>query len=103
MPNEIEDYPNYSDFADTRPQLEGEKKGIAEIFNIRILVTGFRVGKSKYKDRGYLTLQFKFRKDGEKYIIFTASEPLIDESRKSEVKMPYYTTIVQRGKYYTMT
>ena len=68
-------------------------------------MTGFRVGKSRYKDKEYLTLQFKFaiQKNGEKYIIFTASEPLIDAARKSEVKMPYYTTIVQRGKYYTMT
>ena len=98
-----EDYPHYSDFTDTKPQLEGEKKSITEIFNIEILVTGFRVGKSKFKDKEYLTLQFKFEKDGEKYIIFTASDPLIDEARKSEPKMPFYTTIVQRGKYYTMT
>lgn len=98
-----EDYPNYADFADTKPQLEGEKKGIREIFNIRIIVTGFRMGRSKFKDRELLTLQFMFKKGSEKYIIFTTSEPLIKEARKSEAKMPYYTTIVQIGKYYTMT
>jgi len=98
-----EDYPHYSDFANTKPQLEGTKKKIQEIFNIEILVIGFRVGKSKYKDKEYLTLQFKFEKDGEKYIIFAGSDPLIDEARKSEDRIPYYTTIVQRGNYYTMT
>jgi hypothetical protein len=98
-----EDYPHYSDFADTKPQLEGTKITIQEIFNIEILVTGFRIAPSKYKDKEYLTLQFKFEEDSEKYIIFAGSEPLIKEARKSEAKMPYYTTIVQRGKYYTMT
>lgn len=98
-----EDYPNYADFADTKPQLEGEKKNISEVFNIRIIVTGFRMGKSKFEDRELLTLQFMFEKGGEKHIIFTTSEPLIKEARKSEVKMPFYTTIVQIGKYYTMT
>ena len=98
-----EDYPNYADFADTKPQLEGDKKAISEVFNIRIIVTDFRIGRSKYKDVELLTLQFMFEKGGKKYIIFTTSEPLLKEARKSEVKMPFYTTIVQIGKYYTMT
>ena len=95
------DYPHYKDFADTTAQLEGEKKKIGDIFGVEILVTGFRVGNSKYKDKEYLTLQFRL--DGNMYIMFTGSEPLIKEAKQSEDKMPYYTTIVQRGRYYTMT
>jgi hypothetical protein len=98
-----EEHPRYADFADTKPQLEGTKITIQEIFNIEILVTGFRIASSKYKDKDYLTLQFQFEENGEKFIIFAGSDPLIDEARKSETKMPYYVTIVQRGKYYTMT
>jgi len=102
MNKEERKYPRFSDFGDICPQLEGKKKKIHEILNTEILVTGSRIGKSKYKDKEYLTLQFEME-DGEKYIIFTGSEILIDQVRKTKDKMPYYTTIIQRGRYYTMT
>jgi len=98
MPNT---YPHFKEFADEPEPLEGKKKKIAEILNVEILVTGYKIGKSKYKDKDYLTLQFEL--DGEKYIIFTGSGPLINQAKKYEDKMPYYTTIVQRGNYYTMS
>jgi len=94
-------YPHFKDFADEKPQLEGEKKKITEILNTEILITGFRVGQSRYKDKEYLTLQFE--NSGETYILFTGSSVLIGQARKYEEKMPYFTTIIQRGKYFTMT
>ncbi len=96
-----EDYHHFSDFADTQPQFEGEKKKIQEILNKEILIIGFRIGKSKYKGKKYLTLHFKL--DGEKYIVFTGSKPLMDCAQEGENEMPYYTTIIQRGEYYIMT
>ena len=80
-----ENHPKFSDFADEKATLEGEKKKIEEILNTEILVIGFRIGKSKhYKDRNYLTLQFE--NGGTKHILFTSSEVLIDQSQK----MPFY-------------
>jgi len=49
--------------------LRGEKKKIEEILNTEILVIGYRIGKSKYKDRNYLTLEFE--NGGGKYIVFS--------------------------------
>ena len=96
------EYPHFSDFAVAPQRLEGKKKKIAEILNIEILVTGYKTGKSKVKEgTNFLTLQFEL--DGETYIIFTGSGPLIDQAQESEEKMPYYTTIIQRGNYFTMT
>lgn len=95
-------YPRFSDFAEEEQPLEGEKKKIEDILNTEILVTGFRIGESKhYKDRDYLTLQFE--NGGTKYITFTSSEVLINQSQKYEDKMPFLTTIKKVNKYYTMT
>ena len=97
-------YPHFRDFTDEKPQLEGERKNIGEILNIEILITGYRIRKSKYyKGKDYLTLQFE--NGGAKHIIFTSSEPLIDQVKESDEKkkIPFHTTIVKRGSYYTMT
>jgi hypothetical protein len=98
----IENHPKFSDFADEKATLEGEKKKIEEILNTEILVIGHRIGKSKhYKDRDYLTLQFE--NGGTKYVLFTSSGVLIKQAQKYEEKMPYFTTIIQRDDYYTMS
>jgi ribosomal protein S8 len=94
-------HPRFCDFSDEKPQLGGIKKKITDILNTEILITDFRIAKSKYKDKKYLTLQYK--NNGEINIVFNGSEVLMDQARKYEDKMPYYVTIVQRGKYYTMT
>ena len=99
-----EDYPHFKDFNDEKPQLEGERKNIGEIFNMKILITWYRVGKSKYyRGKDYLTLQFEL--NDKLYIIFTSSDPLIKQVRQSDEKkkIPFYTTIIQQGNYYTMT
>lgn len=61
---------HFSDFADEEAPLDGKKRKVDEILNTEILVTGYRVGKSKYKDKDYLTLQFE--NGNKKYIVFTA-------------------------------
>ena len=96
-----EKYHRFSDFADTQPQFEGEKKKIPEILNTEILVINFRVGKSKYKGKKYLTLHFEI--ECEKYIVFTGSNVLTEQAQEYADEMPYFTTIIQRGNYYTMS
>ena len=97
-----ENHPRFSEFADEKPQLEGVKKKISDILNMEILITDFRIGNSKYKEEKYLTLQFE-NNGGETSIIFNGSKVLMEKAQKYEDKMPYYVTIVQRGKYYTIT
>ena len=98
----VGEYQRFSDFAEEEQPLEGEKKKIENILNTEILITGFRIGKSKhYKNRDYLTLQFE---NGDtKYISFTSSEVLINQVQKYEEKMPFLTTIKKVNNYYTMT
>ena len=96
-----EKYHCFSDFADTRPQFEGEKKKIVEILNKKILIINFRVGKSKYKGKKYLTLHFEI--EDKKYIAFTGSDVLTEQAQNYADEMLYFTTIVQTNNYYTMT
>lgn len=96
-----EDYPKFCEFAEEEQPLEGKKRKIEEILNIEILLTGYRIGKSKYKDRNYLTLQYE--NGNEKYITFTGSEVLIKQAQKYADKMPFLTTIRKINNYYTMT
>lgn len=94
-------HPHFCDFADEKPQLEGEKKKITDVLNTEILITDYRIGNSKYKEKRYLTLQYKANSGFN--IVFTGSEVLMEQAKKYEDKMPYFVIIVQRGKYYTMT
>ena len=96
-----EKHPKFSDFAEEEVVFEGEKKKIDDILNKEILVIGYRIGKSKYKDRNYLTLQFE--NGGDKYIVFSGSGVLIKQANKYTDKMPFYTTIKKVNNYYTMT
>ena len=72
-----------------------------DILNIEILITGFKVGKSKYKDKNYLTLQFDI--DDDKYVLFTGSAVLTDQMQKYRDEIPFYTKIKKIKNYYTMT
>ena len=83
-------YPNFSDFSEEESGLEGDKKKIDEILNKEILVVGYRIGRSKYRDKDYLTLQFE--NGGSKYVVFTGSEVLTKQAQKYEDKMPFHTT-----------
>ena len=94
-------HPRFCDFSDEKPQLEGTKKKITDILNAEILITDFRIANSKYKDKEYLTIQYVH--NGETNIVFTGSKVLMDQARRYEDKMPYYVSVVLRGKYYTMS
>lgn len=94
-------YSRFNDFAEEETQFEGEKKKIETILNIEILIIGFRIGKSKFNDKNYLTLQYE--NDGNRYICFTGSEVLMKQTQKYADKIPFYVTIKKVNKYYTMT
>ena len=97
-----DEYPHFSDFAeDECAPLDGEKKKIVDVLNKEILITKFQVKKSKIKDGNYATIQFK--NGGMEYVIFTGSGPLMDQLEQYKAKMPFFTTIIQKYKYYTMS
>jgi len=102
MPNNK--FRHFSDFADEPKPLEGDKQSIDSILNIEILITNYRIGKSKYHDnKDYATIQFEDG-SGNKQIVFTGSEVLIKQLERYKDKMPFYTTIIKPNKkYYTMS
>lgn len=81
--------------------LDGEKVKIDDIINEEIVIIGFNVKASKYKEKNYLTLQIK-RAD-KKFVLFTGSEVLIDQLKKYESNIPFITTVRKINKYYSLT
>lgn len=101
------DYPKFSEFAKEDKHLEGPKKRIDEVLNLEVIITGFRVGKSRYANKNkdpdakYLTLQIEI--DGEKFIIFTGSRVLTEQVEKYADKIPFLTKIVKIDQYYSLS
>lgn len=96
------EYQHFRDFAnDEKIPLEGEKKKIHDILDKEILITNFQIKKSKIKEGSYATIQFK--NDGVKYVIFTASGPVMEALEKYKDRIPFRTTIIQEYKYFRMS
>ena len=97
-----EKYLHFCDFAeDECAPLDGEKKKILDILNKEILITNFQIKKSKIKEGNYATIQFKNSSD--ECVVFTGSGPLMEQLEQYKDKMPFFTTIIQKYKYYTMS
>lgn len=94
----------FSDFAEEDGPLEGDKVKIDSILNQEILITGYKIKKSKYKKEGIeqcLTVQFQI--DEHKKILFTGSNVLIEQIEKYCGEIPFLTMIKKIDKYYTFT
>lgn len=92
----------FSDFASDSAVMDGEKMKIANVVDKEIEVISFKVSDSQYKkNERCLTLQFKLC--GEKHVIFTGSNVLIEQCEKYKDEMPFMTVIKQVEKYYTFS
>ena len=94
----------FSDFAQESEPLDGAKLKIDSIINKEILVTGFRIKKSKFKADGAsrcLTVQFLL--EGQKYVIFTGSSILTDQAERYQSEVPFIATVKKVGQYYTFS
>lgn len=97
----LDNYHSFSDFSHEEEPLEGKKRRVDEVLNARILITDFRVAGSKYNERNYATIQFKNGDDT--YVVFTGSEVLINQMERYKDKIPFYSTIVKQGRYFTLS
>lgn len=99
-----ESIPRFSDFADERGALEGDKAKIHELLNTEIIVVDYVIRDSKYsknKSGKYLTIQFKRQQADDPRIFFTGSDVLIDQIQRYEDKMPFIAEIRKVNRYYT--
>ena len=94
--------PHFSSFAHDKLPMPGKKKRLDEILNQEIMVTDFRITKSKKQDGGEC-LQLQFVLDDEVYVAFTGSVVLIDQIQSAEGNIPFVGTIVKIDKYYSFS
>jgi hypothetical protein len=92
----------FSDFADNRDfPLEGRKRKLAEVLNIEVLVTGYKISPSKVNKGDYLIIQFEI--GGEKNVAFTGSEVLSHQLERYKDKIPFHAKIIKQDKYFTFS
>lgn len=84
---------------------EGEKIKIERILNKLIIVDGFKIDESKFKDKGtgkLLTLQIIV--DNSKRVLFTGSANLMEMiSEVPKDKFPFQATIIKENERYEFT
>ena len=74
---------------------------IDAVLNKEILILGFKTGQSKFKEGGYITVQFEL--DGARRVFFTGSQVIADLLQKYEGKLLFWATIQKINRYYTLT
>lgn len=96
--------PVFAVFARDQLPMPGVKKHLNEILNRQILVTDYRITKSKRKE-GTECLQMQFVLGGEVCVTFTGSVVLIDQiqNAKDNNKIPFNTVVVKRDKYFSFS
>jgi len=96
---------NFKDL-DIKPTVKtfiGDKIPVKKLLNVPIVILDYKIEPSKRKaDTNLLTLQIE--KGGEKRIIFTGSNILIDQiKRVPSDKFPFCTSIKADNEYYEFT
>ena len=94
-------YPRFGEFAGEEGPLDGKKERLSDILDKEILVLAFRIGKSKFKEKNYVTIQFE--NSGSRCVVFTGSEVLMEQLVRHKGQLPFYATIVKRGNYFSLS
>lgn len=91
----------FSDFATGSTTFIGDKVKIDDILGKEIVIKGFKVTDSKYKNTQMLTLQIEL--NNVERIIFTGSQVLIEQCEKYKDEMPFMTKIERIDKFFTFS
>jgi hypothetical protein len=91
---------SFTEFADERI-LDGDKTKVDDIINQEVIINGYNIKQSQYKEKQYLTLQIILNE--KKFVLFTGSEVLIDQLTKYKDEIPFKATIRKINKYYSLT
>lgn len=99
--NEI---PRFSDFAEEETALPGEKLKIEDVIGKEIIITGYRITKSKYQKRdAEECLKLQFAINSTTYVLFTGSNVLIEQIKKYQDHIPFCTIIQSVDKFFTFS
>lgn len=94
----------FSDFSTEETLLIGDKVKIETIIGKEIIITGYRITDSKFKEKNHVkctTIQFSI--DDIQKIFFTGSEVLMNQIEKYKNEIPFLTIIIKNQRYYTFT
>lgn len=91
----------FSEIAKDDIHLAGEKMYLRGIVGKMIVVTGYKITKSKFKEDNYVAIQFEL--GGEQHVTFTGATVLIEQLKKYGKEIPFETTIRRMGKFYSFT
>jgi hypothetical protein len=91
----------FSEIAKDDIHLAGDKMSLQDIIGKCIVVTGYKITKSKFKEDNYVAIQFEL--DGEQQVTFTGAQVLIEQLKKYGEQIPFETTIKRMGKFYSFT
>ncbi len=92
----------FANFAKDKLPMPGKKKRLDEILNREIIVTDFRITKSKRKE-GTDCLQIQFMMDDDVFVAFTGSSVLSDQIQSARDNIPFRGTVVKVDKYYSFS
>ena len=95
-------FPAFSVFARGKLPLPGTKMRLDQILNREILVTDFRIMKSKHHP-GQECLQFQYLLDNQVCVSFTGSGVLMDQITSVGDNIPFNTTVVKIDRYYSFS
>lgn len=94
----------FSDFATEEHVLDGEKIRMDDLLNQEIPIIGYRITESKFgKNRSgkCLTIQVEYK--GERRVVFTGSDVLIDQLERYGDNVPFLATIRKVDRFYKLT
>lgn len=83
-----------------RKRMSGDKIKMAKVINMPIIVLDYRLDDSKYsRNRSGKCLSLQIKIEGEKHVIFTGSDVLIEQIQKvPEEGFPFETAIIREGE-----
>lgn len=96
-------FKKFKDFAKEQAPLEGAKMKLDNLINKEIMVTGFKIRNSKFKDGSNRCLTLQFELDKTRYVVFSGSSILIEQMEKYGYEMPFMATIKKIDRYYTLS
>lgn len=94
----------FSDFSPQGENLEGDKRKFKDMLGIELQIHAVRFFPSRAAPgRECVQIQFRFDDDEPFAVMFTTSGVVVKQLKEHQDKLPFLTTIIQRGKYYTLT
>lgn len=94
----------FADFAQESAPLDGDKIKIEQVLGKEVRVIGYSIRKSRYeKNRSGKCLLLQIDIEGERRLLITGSDVLIEQMEKYGEQIPFLATIKKIDRFYTLS